>query len=225
VFSQLESPESSPNPPQIAPGFFPLNLKVLEGIDDDKLRRKARQALRTQIIEEDAVTQAAFYENIEQARCVFFLGHVHDAGSTPLESHLVLYEAPGRERKKCEHPDIDIVKASGILENAHLSRGAHVILISCASGVSLSKSTDEFLGLVPAFIYSGARSTVSTLWPIKQLPGTEFGKSYFDNWIESRRESGIANLAKCMQATILELMDEYTEEDLAKWAAFVFHGY
>jgi CHAT domain-containing protein len=223
VFSRLESLEPTPSKPQIAPGFFPLNLKLLSHIDDDKLKRKVRKALRTQIIEEEAVTQACFYENIEQAKCVFFLGHVHDAGSTPLESHLVLYE--NQPQKKCQHLEREVIRASGILENAHLSRGAHVILISCASGLSYSASADEFLDLVPAFIYSGARSTVSTLWPINQLHGVEFSDLYFDNWIRRRKGSGVADLAKCMQAAVLEMMNEYGEADLASWAAFVFHGY
>jgi CHAT domain-containing protein len=225
VYSWFEASESYEDTYGMASGFFPLNLRELEGIDDYTLRERATQALRSLILEEEAVIQTSFYKNVNQSKMVFFLGHVHDAGSAPLESHLVLYEVPGQERRNCHHLVTEIVRAADILENAQLSRGAHVILISCASGLVHSKATDEYLGLLPAFIYSGARSTVSTLWPIKQVSGVEFSNSYFENWMNSRVGSGIANLAKCMQGAVLELLGQYPVHDLDKWGAFVFHGY
>ncbi len=36
---------------------------------------------------------------------------------------------------------------------------------------------------------------------------------------------GIVNMARCMQQATLRLVEEHGENNLAAWAAFVFHGF
>jgi CHAT domain-containing protein len=44
--------------------------------------------------------------------------------------------------------------------------GTHVNLIGCQGGLLQVKMGDEVMGLVPTLLYSGASSTISTLWSI-----------------------------------------------------------
>ncbi len=41
-----------------------------------------------------------------------------------------------------------------------------VVLSACETGLGTGKAGDEVLGFTRAFLYSGARALVSTLWPV-----------------------------------------------------------
>lgn len=80
----------------------------------------------------------------------------------------------------------------------------------CSGGVTDIKVGDEPTGLVPALLYSGASSTVSTLWPIEDRDGARFARAFVCAYVEARRESMGTNEQTCSGA---ERIDEETSGD------------
>ncbi|KAL9094111.1 MAG: hypothetical protein Q9165_003526 [Trypethelium subeluteriae] len=201
--------------------FFPLRF----GQDDGRLRAQIGRIMDARVFEDEAVTSQTFVESSRGARSLFFLGHVDDAGSEPLKSHLVLYEKSPVTSCAAHQPDT-IVATSTVLNAISLEPGASAMLIACGSGKVYAAKTDEYLGLIPAFLYGGARSTISTLWTISQYYGFRFAKLLLERW-RAQGDSGSLNIAEAVQQAIIELLDEEDEDstNLSIWAAFVFHGY
>lgn len=55
----------------------------------------------------------------------------------------------------------------GIFERVHLQRTPIVVLSACESGISkIEQSHDEYIGLPAGFLYAGAKTVVSSLWPV-----------------------------------------------------------
>ncbi|KAE9371934.1 hypothetical protein N431DRAFT_411061 [Stipitochalara longipes BDJ] len=125
-----------------------------------------------------------------------------------------------------------------------LSKGAHLNLMACASGrqgmhrVGKQREednliTDEVMGLVPAFLFSGAGSVTSTLWPIMDEHGAVFGTQFFRAFVEARKSHsqqnsgedkvGWIDLADIHQKAVLEMRRIYKQP--SAWAGFVLSGY
>jgi hypothetical protein len=122
-----------------------------------------------------------------------------------------------------------------------VSPGTHINMIACQGGVMDVRLGDEVMGLVPALMCSGASSTISTLWSIKDTHGVKFEKVFFDSFLkqsspkkrknrpktddDTSKPDGslLVNLAKAMQLAAKE-MDEFTAAPLYKWAGYVLHG-
>lgn len=81
-----------------------------------------------------------------------------------------------------------------------LSKGSHVSLIACSSGLTQGNRRDEVFGLVPAFLRSGASSTISTLWKIPDRAGAGFTGVFYRDLLllseEERRSSSSSILSK-----------------------------
>ena len=74
-----------------------------------------------------------------------------------------------------------------------VSKGAHITLLGCSSGVTVNTISNEPLGLVPALIFHGASSIISALWPIKDRDAILFANEfYLDFMIEgtNNRQGG-----------------------------------
>lgn len=112
----------------------------------------------------------------------------------------------------------------------------HVNLIACQGGVADVQLGDEVMGLVPALLYAGASSTVSTLWSINDEDGARFARHFFDSFLQQCRKKkkkggsstsgsvGFVDVAKAVREAAKE-MDASNAEPLYKWAAFVLHGF
>ncbi|KAK7983217.1 hypothetical protein PG989_010619 [Apiospora arundinis] len=129
----------------------------------------------------------------------------------------------------------------------------HVNMIACQGGVADVQLGDEVMGLVPALLYAGASSTVSTLWSIDDADGAEFSRHFFDSFLSQCRkkkkkrnelsssaaqtgDSGaksdvgrggsidFVDVARAVRAAAMK-MDDTLDEPLYKWAAFVLHGF
>ncbi|KAF1991487.1 hypothetical protein K402DRAFT_388885 [Aulographum hederae CBS 113979] len=68
------------------------------------------------------------------------------------------------------------------LFNLTLRPGAHITMIACSGGRADISQADEVMGLVPAWLYCGAASTVSTLWPIGDGDGAEFARVFLEDF-------------------------------------------
>ncbi len=129
--------------------------------------------------------------------------------------------------------------------------GTHVNIIACQGGLTDVKLGDEVMGLVPALLYSGASSTVSTLWSIADGDGANFAQHFFDSFLRqctpqigksmTRRPSTsdasndvadvvdteplrVVDLAKALRAAVVK-MDRGETQPLYRWAGFVLHGF
>lgn len=132
-----------------------------------------------------------------------------------------------------------------------LAKGVHLNLVGCASGkqgkfevdpnTALSSVTDEVMGLVPAFLFSGAGSVTSTMWPITDEHGAVFSLVFFRALMEAKEANCCVpqgqvlyrdeefdgafwvDLAEVHQKAVLEMRKIYKQP--SAWASFVLSGY
>ena len=62
------------------------------------------------------------------------------------------------------------------------SKGHHITLLGCSSGVTVKTMSNEPLGLVPALMHHGAASVVSALWPIDDKDAAGFSDTFYDSF-------------------------------------------
>lgn len=126
-----------------------------------------------------------------------------------------------------------------------LSKGAHFNLMACSSGrqgkfqaefknrFPEDRITDEVMGLVPAFLFSGAGSVTSALWPIMDEHGAVFSNIFFRELMEAKEKARASrdfaqsemswiDLAEIHQKAVLEMKRIYKQP--SAWAGFVING-
>ena len=74
------------------------------------------------------------------------------------------------------------------LDMTSTSKGHHITLLGCGSGVTVGTTSNEPLGLVPAFMNQGAASIVSALWRIDDGHASMFSDVFYESF--SNGESG-----------------------------------
>ncbi|KAL8663598.1 MAG: hypothetical protein Q9202_003786 [Teloschistes flavicans] len=99
------------------------------------------------------------------------------------------------------------------------SQGHHVTLLGCGTGMSKTSLSNDVLGLVPAFLYSGASSTVSTLWPFDDKDAATYTRVFYKDF----EKGGVVDLAKANQRAVLAIMEKTPA--LYHWGSFVVNGY
>jgi CHAT domain len=60
------------------------------------------------------------------------------------------------------------------------SGGYHATLLGCSSGMSTTTVSSDVVGLVPAFLYAGATSTVSGLWKLDDKDAAIYSKIFYE---------------------------------------------
>lgn len=58
--------------------------------------------------------------------------------------------------------------------------GYHATLLGCSSGISTTTVSSDVVGLVPAFLYVGATSTVSGLWRLDDKDAAIYSKVFYE---------------------------------------------
>lgn len=107
----------------------------------------------------------------------------------------------------------------------------HVSLITCSSSRMQIDSTDNGIGLVGSFLYSGATSVLAALWNIQDEDGMMFAKNFYedaDGFVGVGCSGGatVVNLAKAAQRTVLAMVEgENGRLPPYHWAGFVLHGW
>ncbi|KAK3367568.1 hypothetical protein B0H63DRAFT_529282 [Podospora didyma] len=89
----------------------------------------------------------------------------------------------------------EILKVRDIFTALRLKTPALAIIIGCESGISSISSTDDVLRLLASLLFAGAGAVISTLWPIDDLDGADFGDAFHDALREQVRSSNAATSA------------------------------
>lgn len=108
---------------------------------------------------------------------------------------------------------------------APTSSSYHATLLGCGSGMSKTHVSNDVIGLVPAFLYSGAASTVSTLWSFSDADAAMYAHYFYAEFRTLIREGRNArvDLARANQKAVLAIMNKKPE--MYHWAPFVLNGY
>lgn len=114
-----------------------------------------------------------------------------------------------------------------IFDLAPLPNSYHATLLGCGSGMSKTTVSNDVVGLVPAFLYSGASSTVSTLWPFDDKDAAMYTRHFYEDFHRCLQaggeEEGLVDLAKANQKAVLAIREK--RPTLYHWAPFVLNGY
>ncbi|KXJ85539.1 CHAT domain-domain-containing protein [Microdochium bolleyi] len=202
----------------------------------NRIRGLAEQFKTKPMVDDDG-SKEALMESIPHSRLLHFHTHCQWNSSDPLDHHLELARPRGSVRLG-ESP-VEQLAAREVF-GIKLSTATHINMIACQGGVTEVKPGDEVMGLVPAFLHSGASSTVSTLWRISDVHGAEFSRAFFNSFIKQLKvkpsvnagdgampgtaPTSFVNMAKAMRHAIREL-DPDSQQPLYKWAGFVLHGF
>lgn len=89
------------------------------------------------------------------------------------------------------------------------SKGHHITLLGCSSGVTVKTMSNEPLGLVPALMHHGAASVVSALWPIDDKDAAGFSDTFYDSF------DGEGS-SPCNEADKASTKPNYNIEDVAQ---------
>lgn len=185
------------------------------------------------------VTRTAFTEASPHQDLLYFHGHaVHDA-TEPLASHLKLADGPFAAHEVFGLRDL----------TAEL-----VLLTACQSAASVIATGDEPLGLIPAFLYAGARSVLASQWRVQRTAAAAliehflsalFGLPLADRLVGAPLSTGAPipadeqpspaasaaahlpfrqNKAKALQQAILALRRDSRFAAPYYWAPFVLYG-
>lgn len=118
-------------------------------------------------------------------------------------------------------------KLKRVFNLAPLPSTYHATLLGCGSGKSKTTTSNDVLGLVSAFLYSGASSMVSALWTrIDDMDAAMYSKHFyrhFEHALENNDGRRVINLAIANQKAVLKVMKE--RPNLYNWAPFVLNGY
>jgi tetratricopeptide (TPR) repeat protein len=162
----------------------------------------------------DSYTASNFCTEISSGTdLLHYHGHGEFKDEAPLE-HCLLFDG-----------DSESLTIDNIYDLSPAPRSYHATLLACGSGMSRTNLSNDVIGLVPAFLYSGAASTVSTLWAFDDSDAALFSDifySFFNVSLSSQDEIRV-DLAKALQSTVLAIKEKKPE--LYHWAPFVLHGY
>ena len=106
-----------------------------------------------------------------------------------------------------------------------------VNLIACQSAHQEIAPGDEPLGLISAFLYSGATSVIGTLWPIQSIDGRIFANILYNdingqsgNLSKTEIVETLVDLARSMQRSVITLRCTPGSESPYHWAPFILYG-
>lgn len=111
-------------------------------------------------------------ETIRDADHIHFACHGSHDQEHPMDSGLILPTGdskvePGSTRDERGSTRLTL---ADIFERVRLPRGPVVVLSACETGLTrVGASHDEYVGLPAGFFYAGARTVVSSLWPVSDL--------------------------------------------------------
>ena len=115
---------------------------------------------------------------------------------------------------------------SDVFGFAPTTNSYHATLLARGSGMTkTSVISGEVVGLVPTFLYPGAGSTVSTLWPFDDRDAALYTRFFYediDGILQDGRNRRV-NLARANQAAVLRIMDAKSET--YHWAPFILNGF
>jgi CHAT domain-containing protein len=126
--------------------------------------------------EKEATEAALITEQVRSPHCLHFCCHGSFDFGSPLKSALHLAESEG---KLGADADLTLGK---IFEKLNLDQCRLVTFSACETGITDPTSiSDEYIGLLSAFLYAGSPSVVSTLWRVEQAATNLFMIEFYKN--------------------------------------------
>ena len=155
------------------------------------------------LAKDDANKNAILKAKLSFANCAHFGCHGNFEPDSPLESSLVF---ANKERLT-------------LLEifNLDLNQCRLVTLSACETGLTESRTSDEYIGLPFGFLLAGSPSMVSTLWKVDELASTLLLIRFYENletlstvtalneaqqWLRNLTSEGLEALLKCLKPQI-----------------------
>lgn len=92
-----------------------------------------------------------------------------------------------------------------------------VVLSACQTGNGSLEKSEGLLGLPRTFFYAGARSVLSSLWPINDQTTASFMDDFYGFLVQGQSKSSALRLAKMKMLRSSHSYPSY-------WAGFVLHG-
>jgi len=183
---------------------------------------------------DDEASKSLFLKTIPQSRLLHLHTHCNWNVTDPLDHHLAF--ARPKVARANDLPE-DLKLTAREVFDLRLLPGTHVSMIACEGGITELKLGDEVMGLVPALLYAGASSTISTLWPIDDIDGAEFSRIFFDSFVQQaidnvsiehpagkgNKRNAFVDVAVALQEAAVEMEVGY--KPLVHWAGFVLHGF
>lgn len=230
-----------------ADSLGPLNPQFISGIGaaDSKFFGKGRKSItdlaatfHTSPMIDDSASKAEVLERAQDSRLLHIHAHCMWDSANPLDHQFGFPSSPSQGNPNPpEGGDGHSRLTAREVFDLRIQQGVHINLIACSGGLTDVKVGDEVMGLVPAFLYSGAGSTVSTLWPIPDSAGADFSRGFFGEFLEQikrlrqekeqRKESETVpwvDMAMAFREAVMEL-DPEQNLPLLTWAGFVMHGF
>ncbi|MCC3489319.1 MAG: tetratricopeptide repeat protein [Microcoleus sp. PH2017_25_DOB_D_A] len=160
------------------------------------------------LAKDDANKNAILNAKLNFANCAHFGCHGKFEPDSPLESSLVF---ANKERLTL----LEIL-------NLDLNQCRLVTLSACETGLTKSKTSDEYIGLPFGFLLAGSPSIVSTLWEVDQVTSTLLLMRFYENlesmstvtalneaqqWLRNMTSEGLEVLLKDLKPQIDEIFD------------------
>ncbi len=155
------------------------------------------------LAKDDANKNAILNGKLSFANCAYFGCHGKFEPDSPLESAL----------KLANHEHFTLLE----ILNLDLNQCRLVTLSACETGLTESKTSDEYIGLPFGFLLAGSPSIVSTLWEVDQFASTLLLMRFYENletlstftalneaqqWLRNLTSEGLEALLKCLKPQI-----------------------
>lgn len=162
--------------------------------------------LTSRVVLGSEVSRANFVEGVEDRRLIHFQGHAKQLADAPLDSYLELTDGKFTAR--------DVLSLQRLRANL-------VTLAGCETAASPIAPGDEPLGLVPAFLYSGASSILASLWSVQDEAATRVMEEFYETWLSAAEK---LDKAQALRSASLKVRATKNYEAPYYWAAFTLHG-
>ncbi|MGA2532161.1 MAG: CHAT domain-containing protein, partial [Candidatus Aminicenantales bacterium] len=136
----------------------------------------------------DKATEGAFkHLDLEAYRLIHLACHAFSDDRYPLRSALVF--SAGQDDR--EDGFLQVSEMYDLRTNADL-----VVLSACQTGRGKIVRNEGILGLPRIFFYMGARSVISTLWPVHDKAGAAFMDYFYDAYFRGNGKASALQFAK-----------------------------
>ena len=125
--------------------------------------------------------------NIDDRSCLHFA--CHGRSGRHQEEDFALLLAPTRNHT-------GLLSAGQIISHVRIVPGSLVVLSACSTAQTVLGETDEYVGLVGAFLLSGASRVVASLWPVDDISAALFMWKFYHNLLETSSINESLNAAQ-----------------------------
>lgn len=155
---------------------------------------------------EDEATEATL-DDLGEADMIHIAAHGRFDSLNPLSSFIAL--APGDEQD-------GLLEVREVYQLSLRERNPLITLSACELAISQINPGDELEGMTRAFLLTGARGVIASMWPVDDFVTAELMQAFYQN-----RADGMTN-AQALTAAKRMIQDNYGDTYL--WAGFVLIG-